>query len=116
MPLGTVTTSLMEVNLDNLAPCSTYWIVVTSVNCGLRISSGPEVLSLFKPTVFTFSLCPGSGFSCNDWIGVNVASKVADVENILYSALTSQCLLNNLTCFANSEFNCSVDDSMAIFM
>ena len=104
-----------EVYLQNLAPCSAYWIVITAVNCGLRISSSPQLLDLFNSSVFTLSLCPETDFVCSDWIRVDVANKVADIENVLSSVLTSQCLLNNVTCFANSSFTCSMDDSMVTF-
>ena len=116
-PLGTVTAAYnqTEVNVQNLSPCSTYWIVVTAVNCGLRISSSPQLLGLFNSSEFTVALCPGSDFSCSDWLGVTLESKIASVEDILSSVLTTQCLLNNVSCFAGSTFTCSVDDSMVTF-
>ena len=43
-----------------------------------------------------------------------MTSKVADVESALNSALT-QCLLRDSTCFTNSGFTCSDDDSMVTF-
>ena len=114
-PVETVTTAQRQVNLQNLNPCSTYWIVVTAVNCGLRISSSPQLLGLFNPSEFSIALCPGRGFQCSEWIGVNVTSKVADIESSLSSVLTSQCLLSDSTCFTNGGFTCNGDDSMVIF-
>lgn len=114
-PVETITTIQRQVNLQDLNPCSTYWIVITAVNCGLRISSSPQLLGLFNSSEFSIALCPGGSFQCSEWIGINVTSKVADIESALSSVLTSQCLLSDSTCFANSGFTCYGDDSMVIF-
>lgn len=114
-PVDIIRTTQSEVVLQILSPCSTYWVVVTSVNCGLRISTSPQLLSLFNSSLFSISLCPGGDFSCSDWIVFNLTRKLADVENTLSSALASQCQLSNLTCFPNSSFTCSVNDNSAVF-
>lgn len=114
-PVETLTTAQRQVYLQDLNPCSTYWVVITAVNCGLRISSSPQLFGLFSPSEFSIALCPGHGFLCSEWIGVNVTSKVADIESALSSVLTSQCLLSDSTCFTNSGFTCYGDDGMVIF-
>ena len=114
-PVETVTTTQTQVNLQTLSPCSTYWVVVTAVNCGLRLSSDPQLLGLFNASVFTLALCPGLGFRCSDWIGINVTNKIADIESALNSVLTSQCFVSDSACFANNGFTCNREDTMVTF-
>ena len=113
--MNTIQTSQRQVVLQSLSPCSTYLVVVTAINCGLRITSEAHLLGLYDSTPFNITLCPGENFKCSDWITEDMMSKVADIESVLNSVLISQCLVRNLSCYVGSGFICSMDESMATF-
>ena len=113
--MSTIQTSQRQIVLQSLSPCSTYWIVVTAINCRLRITSEAHLLGLYDSTPFNITLCPGENFRCNDWVRADALSKVGDVESVLSSVLTSQCLVSNLPCYAESGFTCFMGDNMVTF-
>lgn len=113
--MSTIRTSGQQITLQNLSPCSTYWVVVTAINCGLRIKSVPRHIELYESTPFNSTFCPGEKFICNDWINVDMTSKVADTENVLNSVLASRCLLSSPPCYRGSRFVCYMDSSMVTF-
>ena len=39
-------TNARQITFQNLDTCSTYWVTVTALNCGLRIRSEPYLLGL----------------------------------------------------------------------
>ena len=113
--MKTIQTSERQVVLQSLNPCSFYWVVVTAINCGLRVMSEPRFIEPYEPAPFNITFCPGEKFICSDWINVDMMSKVAGTENILSSILTSQCLAGNLPCYRGSRFVCHVDSSTVTF-
>lgn len=113
--MRTIQASESQVILQNLNPCSLYWVVVTAINCGLHIMSEPRLIELYEPAPLNITFCPGDRFICSDWINVDVMSKVASTENVLSSIITSQCPAGNLPCYRRSRFVCYVDSSMVTF-
>ena len=113
--MSTTQISDRQTVLQNLNPCSTYWVVVSAVNCGLRIASEARLINLYESTPFNITFCPGENFGCNDWITVDLMNKIGDVETALNSVLTTQCLAASLPCYLGSRFSCNVDSSVVTF-
>ena len=101
--------------LQGLSPCSMYWVVVTAINCGLRVTSDAHILGLYESTPFNVTFCLEQSVACTDWIAVDVINKLNDVESFLNSAFTAQCPASNRPCYRDSEFSCSTDNRMVIF-
>ena len=100
-----------QIILQNLNPCSTYWVVVTAVNCGLRRTSEPRLIDLHESTPYNITFCQGENFRCRDWITLDMNNKISDIERTLSSVLTSQCVASQPLCFARSRFSCDIMDS-----
>ena len=101
--------------LHGLSPCSMYWVVSTAVNCGLRVSGDAYLLGLYESTPFNITFCLGQSFVCTDWIGVDVVTKLAQVEGVLTSVINKECPIGIAPCYTESEFSCSTDNRMVLF-
>lgn len=94
-----------------LETCNNYWVVVTSVYCGRRSDSEPQ-LSGFKDArsfEVSVSLQGGDVPLCNEWIATDTQQKIMDMESGLRGAELS-CGFQ-IPCFRNSMWSCSDDDN-----
>lgn len=75
---------------------------MTAVNCGTRISSTAELVGLKDPADFTLTVnLPNSVGECGDWIKMNTATKINNLETALRNGCGT-----SIPCFANSRWSC----------
>ncbi len=102
------------ITIDNLSPCLSYWVVVTSVDCINRVSSSPKLLGLFELVQFKFSMSFGDSVSCKTWIIEDYARKLSDVQISVSAALEHSSCGMPIPCFANSHFTCGNDPKASL--
>lgn len=108
-------TNHSRVTIDNLVPCLSYWVVVTSVDCVNRISSSPQLLGLFDLLLFKFSMSFGDTVSCKTWIVEDFARKLSDVQNVVSAAMEDSSCGVSIPCVANSQFTCRNDPNLITY-
>ncbi len=89
--------------INNLEPCTEYWVRVAGVNCGARINSNPERIALREKVNFKFIIQLTETDSCEQWIMQGPI--IADIED----EVASQFMLCNIyvPCVANHGLTCS---------
>ena len=107
-----VRTNHSTLTIDNLVPCLSYWVVVTSLDCVNHVSSSPQLLGLVDLTLFKFSLSFGNSVSCQSWIVEDLGRKLTSVQNSISVALEGSSCGMPLPCVANSHFTCGNDPSL----
>ena len=103
-------TNDIVVNIQNLDPCSAYFVRVSAVNCGVDVTSDAKLLDIFDSTSFSLTLSiPTSFDTCVTWLASIRDTGIRDIHTSLNRTSLRQCGYF-APCFAYSAFNCSDDD------
>ena len=104
------------VTIPTLNPCSAYFVRVSAVTCGTRVTSDVQLLNLFDTTPFSATVSiPTSFDTCKTWIATLTGRGIPDIEASLNRTSFEQCQ-TFAPCYANSSFNClETDSSKAMF-
>ena len=99
--------------LSSLDACSAYYVQVSAVNCGTRITSDTVLLDLldYSPFSVTLSLTD-IVTSCDAWVASSTNIKVMDLENALMVVPLQRC--THIPCLAYSRLTCT-DSTKANF-
>ena len=102
--------------ISNLDPCLAYFVRVSAVNCGFRVTSDPMLLDLKDSAPFSMTLSiPMNLGTCNSWLALIGDRGIVDIHNSLNDTSFRQCS-TIAPCFAESTLNCSeTDNSKAVF-
>ena len=104
-------TNDVVVNIPSLNPCSAYFVRVSAVNCGTRVTSDPMLLDIFDSTSFSTCLSiPASFDTCDAWVANISGRDIRDIQISLNRTSFQQCGYF-APCFAYSTFNCSENDN-----
>ena len=101
------------VTIPNLDACSAYFVRVTAVNCGTRITSDAMLLDLHDTSFFSMTVSIPSTFdTCVSWIS---SITIANVQSALNSTSLQRCGYL-APCFTDSNLTCiKGENSKAIF-
>ena len=104
------------VTIPNLDPCSAYFVRVSAVTCGTRVTSDVQLLDLYDTTAFSVTVSIPTTFdTCKTWIATLTGRGIADIEASLNRTSFERCR-TFAPCYANSSFYCSeTDKSKATF-
>jgi hypothetical protein len=102
--------------ISNLDPCLSYFVRVSAVNCGSRVTSDPMLLDLKDSAPFSMTLSvPVNLGTCNAWVASIGDRGIADIHNSLNSTSIARCG-TIAPCFSESTLTCSeTDNSKAVF-
>ena len=102
--------------ISNLDSCLSYFVRVSAVNCGSRVTSDPKLLDLKDTTTFSMTLSIPVNFgTCNAWLAMIGDSGIMDIHSSLNRTTIQQCTII-APCFAESTLTCSeTDNSKAVF-
>ena len=102
--------------IPNLDPCFSYFVRVSAVNCGSRVTSDPMLLDLKETTALSLTLSiPVNLGTCNTWLTTNGDRGIMDIHASLNRTSIQQCA-TIAPCFAESTLTCSeTDNSKAVF-
>ena len=102
--------------IPNLDPCLSYFVRVSAVNCGSRVTSDPKLLDLKETTTFSMTLSiPVNLGTCNAWLATIGDRGIVDIHASLNRTTIQQCR-TIAPCFAESTLSCSeTDNSKAVF-
>ena len=105
------------VTIPNLNPCSAYFVQVSAVNCGTRITSNAMLLDLKDITSFSLTVSiPTTFATCSAWVATITSRDIADVQDSLNVTSIQRCGGFIPPCFADSSLTCSqTDDTKATF-
>ncbi len=111
--MRTFQTSESTVTIEDLDPCTAYWVAISAVDCSSRLSGSPMLVDLFEPMRFKFVISLEETTDCKSWIANNLVGKISDVQSSLRSALEgTACAGATLPCVANSRFVCGTNPSI----
>ena len=113
--MRTFLTNESSVSIDNLSPCSSYWVVVVAISCSNRVASAPQLINLFQTMEFKFMISLDDNDPCKTWITENLPTKLSDVERSLTTVPQDSICRLALPCVANGQFVCENDPNTAVY-
>ena len=109
--MGSLRTNNLSVVISNLDPCQRYWVTVSSVNCGSKITSSPREIGLQEEAHFRFFIILDMGDSCSTW--VQQEQNLAEVERAVATELEN-CSLD-VMCSADNGLSCGSNHTDAVY-
>lgn len=115
--MRTFRTNDSRVVLNNLNPCTSYWVVVTAIDCTNRVTGAPQSVGLFQPLLFRLIISIDNSIPCQAWILDNSARKLSDIGLSITTTLRSSPCNSGVStpCTSNSRFTCGADPSRVIY-
>ncbi len=105
------TRSSTGILIDNLDPCTSYWVIATAIGCINRVASSPQLVGVLRSEEFIFDIILGLDQSCTTWIRDDFSTKISDVDNSLGEGSFCRTLIS---CVANSKFTCDQSDPQTV--
>lgn len=110
---STVRTNDLQMTFNTLDMCTAYYVQVSAVNCGTRITSDSALIDHLDSSTLSITLSLDNLINtCNAWVLSNTNSKIMDVENHLRVVSLQRC--TNIPCLAYSSLTC-IDTTKANF-
>lgn len=102
---STARTNNLQMTFDTLDMCTAYYVQVSAVNCGTRITSDSALIDHLDSSTLSITLSLDSVINtCNAWVLSNTNRKIMDVENYLRVVALQRC--TNIPCLAYSSLTC----------
>ena len=107
-----VRTNDLQMTFNSLDPCIAYYVQVSAVTCGTRITSDAMLIDLLDSSALSINLSLDDSITtCNAWVASNTNSKIMDVENHLRVISLQRCTAipcltySSLTCVDSTKVN-----------
>ena len=109
---STVRTNNLQMTIDSLDQFTAYYVQVSAVNCGTRITSESVLIDLLDSSTLSITLSLDNVINtCNAWVLSNTNRKIMDVENHLRVVSLQRCTAipslaySTLTCVDTTKVN-----------
>ena len=114
-----VRTNNLQMTFNSLDPCTAYFVQVSAVTCGTRITSNAILIDLLDSSTLSVTLSLDDAVTtCNAWVASNSNSKIMDLENNLRVVSLQRCTAipclaySSLTCIDSTKVNFRSDSIM----